>query len=351
MVDDQIQLSHHIPPITGNSKPSTNPQPIKHAFDNTALADEIRNLKLMVQSMSADRTRSKVWVKPHRFSSQRTEEAYSELIMRGLDEGLALTLVSSSEIAAAADEDILSSIVASLSRRISICADVARPTTKGKPDVVALIGPTGVGKTTTVAKIAARAALQEGLKVGLVTLDTFRIAAIEQLKTYAAIMGMPVRVVEDVRQMKVAIDSFSDRDLILIDTTGRSPQELSNEWELAEFMTASTHIRKALVLSATTKQGDLTDIIRRFEVFGTNCLIFTKLDETGTHASMVSELVQSGKPLAYVTVGQSVPQDIIHPDSRQIVELAIGPNPSECWADLLRAARTPEPRAELQATN
>ena len=317
------------------------PDPSVESFpENRVLLEEIRKLKSMVQSMSSDRPRETVWLKPRRFSTPAAKQAYSDLRARGIEGKLAFNLVSNPDIVSAGQEDFPGAIASVLSSRIRIHSDLVVSGENSRPQVVALIGPTGVGKTTTLAKIAARAALQDGLKVGLVTLDTFRIAAVEQLKTYSEIIGVPVRVVESIRQMKAAIQSFYDRDLVLIDTTGRSQFEAANELELAEFFSQSMEIQKALVLSATTKQSDLRAIIERYEIFGTNCLIFTKLDETDLHGPIINELVRSGKPLSYVTIGQGVPQDILRLDQKQIVDLAIGPNSSQDWKLFINAART-----------
>ena len=314
------------------------------------LLNEIRKLRLAVQSLSSDRTRPAIWLKDRSSFSPSARQAFGELIARGIHEDIALNVVSNPGEAVVQIEDLRNAIVLELSRQIHIHENLTARTTTGSPQIVALLGPTGVGKTTTLAKIAARAVLEEKLSVGLITLDTFRIAAIDQLKTYAEIIGVPVRVVENVKQMSQAIETFSDRDLVLIDTTGRSQHALGDEFELAEFMSQSVTITKALVLSATTKQSDLADIIDRYEIFGTNCLIFTKLDETDIHGPIVNELVRSGKPLAFVTTGQAVPQDILRPDDKQIVELAVGANQGQRWKVFVDLAHAPHKPAELLVT-
>jgi flagellar biosynthesis protein FlhF len=340
-ISDRVELSGNSDGAERECDAPSLPEPSVESFpENHVLLEEIRNLKSMVQSMSSDRQRETIWLKPRHFSTPAAKQAYSDLRARGIEGNLAFNLASNPDIASTSQEDFLGAIASVLSSRIRIHSDLVISRENSSPQVVALIGPTGVGKTTTLAKIAARAALQDGLKVGLVTLDTFRIAAIEQLKTYSEIIGVPVRVVETVRQMKAAIQSYSDRDLVLIDTTGRSQHEVANESELAEFFSQSVDIQKALVLSATTKQSDLRTIVEKYEIFGTNCLIFTKLDETDLHGPIINELVRSGKPLSYVTIGQGVPQDILRPDQEQIVELAIGSNSSSNWKLLIDADRT-----------
>jgi flagellar biosynthesis protein FlhF len=230
-------------------------------------------------------------------------------------------------------------VITAISQRIRIYSTLIPKTAPEKPHVVALLGPTGVGKTTTIAKLAAHAAFNSNLKVGLVTLDNFRIAAIEQLKTYGEIMGISVSAVSGVSELAKAIQALSDRDLILVDTAGRNHREIAEDWELASFLNAAKDTTKALVVSATTRSSDLADAVDQYEIFNPNCLIFTKLDETGTRGAVVNELLRSGKPLAYLTVGQGVPHDIVQVEAKQLVELTIGPKGPELWTKLIQATR------------
>jgi flagellar biosynthesis protein FlhF len=199
------------------------------------------------------------------------------------------------------------------------------------------LGPTGVGKTTTLAKLAAKAFLDERMKVGLITLDTFRIAAVEQLRTYAEIIGVPTKVAENPTQMDLAIKSFDDKDLILIDTTGRSQRNMDNQLEMAQYFRKNPSIKKVLLLSATTKHADLQDILEKYQIYDPGHLIFTKLDETQAFGTMISELAQSVPPLAYLTVGQNVPRDIMSPDTQCILNLALGEGQNR-WEEFLGGA-------------
>jgi flagellar biosynthesis protein FlhF len=214
-----------------------------------------------------------------------------------------------------------------LCRRIKITEDLISPRAFAQTQVVAMLGPTGVGKTTTLAKLAAKALLEERMKVGLITLDTYRIAAVEQLKTYAEIIGVPTKVVENATQMDLAIKSYEDKDLILIDTAGRSQRNLEGQQELADYFRKNQFIKKVLLLSATTKQADLADIIEKYKIFDPGYFILTKLDETQVYGSVISELVRTASPLAFLTIGQNVPRDILKPDGRKIVDLALGNHP------------------------
>jgi len=131
-------------------------------------------------------------------------------------------------------------------------------------------------------------------------------------------------VVETIPQMRGAIEDFGSKDLILIDTAGRGHRELGAQPEIAQFFRQSPHIHKSLVLSATTKQTDLSDLMKRYTIFGPNSVIVTKLDETETYGQLFNELLRAGQPLAYVTVGQNVPRDILNPNPGKLVSLTLG---------------------------
>jgi flagellar biosynthesis protein FlhF len=300
--------------------------------DNQTLLEEVRKLKAMVQSISANRRTTAVRLNPHRFPSSLCESLYANLVARGIEEDLAYSLSSS-------NEESPESAASGLASRVTLYPDFLGNAGARGPEVMALLGPTGVGKTTTIAKIAALAAFQHRLKVGLVTLDTFRIAAVDQLKTYGEIMGISVQVAENVEQLRPAIQSLSNKDVVLIDTAGRNHREVCHDWALAEFMSEAAHIRKAIVVSATTKPSDLADIVDRHQIFDPNCLIFTKLDETVSHGSIISEIIRSGLPVAYVTTGQGVPNDILRPNAWQLVDLAISEDHAKAWHRLVQAAQ------------
>lgn len=178
------------------------------------------------------------------------------------------------------------------------------------PRVVALVGPTGVGKTTTVAKLAARFALQDGARVGLITVDTFRIAAVEQLKTYARIMDVPLRVALDAPGFQSAVEDLSDRELILVDTAGQSPRDEAALGELLALFPPQVPVEVHLVLSVTTRTRDLEKILRHYAGLKASRLLLTKLDETECHGPLLGLPVVSRLPLSYLTTGQNVPDDI-----------------------------------------
>lgn len=181
---------------------------------------------------------------------------------------------------------------------------------RSRPTVVALVGPTGVGKTTTIAKLAANFALFEGKSVGLITIDTYRIAAVEQLKTYSEIINLPIEVVYTAADLKRAFQKLMDKQLILIDTAGRSQKNKQQIRELKHFFNGRPLNETHLVLSANTKLEDLLETADAFKELGVNRLIFTKLDETNSLSNVIEVAQRLRIPLSYVTTGQSVPEDI-----------------------------------------
>jgi flagellar biosynthesis protein FlhF len=175
---------------------------------------------------------------------------------------------------------------------------------------VAFIGPTGVGKTTTIAKLAANFALNKGHKVALVTTDTYRISAVEQLKTYAEIIDIPIEVVYTPDELKAAIFRHRDKQLVLLDTAGRSPK---NQYQLAELqalLAVDPYIETHLVLSTSTKYADALEIVNRFSVCSPQKFLFTKLDEAANLGTVLNLLYHFPATLSYITTGQNVPDDI-----------------------------------------
>ncbi|OLN33488.1 flagellar biosynthesis protein FlhF [Desulfosporosinus metallidurans] len=178
-----------------------------------------------------------------------------------------------------------------------------------KPRIVALIGPTGVGKTTTIGKLAAGFSIVDKRKVALITADTYRVAAVEQLKTFGEIIGVPVEVVMTPSGLSEALERHADKELIFVDTAGRSPHHELHMSELRAFLDEARPDFTMLVMSATTQSADQLRIYQRFEGLTTH-LIFTKLDETGSAGSLLNLLGQTTLPTAYLTNGQNVPDDI-----------------------------------------
>lgn len=189
---------------------------------------------------------------------------------------------------------------------------------------VALVGPTGVGKTTTIAKLAGRLSLVDKKKVGLITIDTYRIGAIEQLKTYAEIMNIPFRVVITIKEMGEAIEAMEDCDVILIDTTGRSSKNTMQISELRAFIEKAEPDYVNMVISATTKNRDIKTILNGYSDLGYDGVIVTKLDETTVYGSIYNIAKRANKPVNFITIGQNVPDDIKVPSKEELARFILG---------------------------
>ncbi|HMB19988.1 MAG TPA: flagellar biosynthesis protein FlhF [Spirochaetota bacterium] len=202
---------------------------------------------------------------------------------------------------------------------------VSGPIEKGKKKkVLMFIGPTGVGKTTTMAKLGAIYALREGVKVSFITIDNYRIAATEQLKKYAEIMKIPIHVVIDHNSFKEVLENES-ADIIMVDTSGRSHRSELKISEIKAFADASGHeIQKVLCVSANTKKVDLMDVFRSYEKINIDSVIITKVDETTFIGNVIDVADKYNKPIAYYTNGQEVPNDISVANSDSIVDMVIG---------------------------
>jgi len=181
--------------------------------------------------------------------------------------------------------------------------------------IMMFVGPTGVGKTTTIAKLAARYAykLSQRHKVGIITLDTYRIGAVEQLMTYAKMMRLPIETVVDPNDFGDALNSLRHNDYILIDTVGSSQHDKEKIEKLKSFLKVDTfaEININLVLSAVTKYEDLVDIYKNFSILPIDTFVFTKLDETKTYGNIFSMLLETKKPVSYFSIGQEVPDDLM----------------------------------------
>jgi flagellar biosynthesis protein FlhF len=187
-----------------------------------------------------------------------------------------------------------------------------------KKKYINVIGPTGVGKTTTLAKMAAEAVIEKRMKIAFITTDTYRIAAIEQLKTYAGLLNVPVEVVYKMEDFKKAIDKFRDYDHVFIDTAGRNFREKKYVEDLRGIIDFKHHMETFLVLSLTSKERDMKEIISRFSSIDIDRFIFTKLDETSSYGSMINMMSEVKIGAAYVTIGQDVPEDITEVNTEKI---------------------------------
>lgn len=186
------------------------------------------------------------------------------------------------------------------------------------------VGPTGVGKTTTLAKLAARLSLLDNKKVGLITADTYRIAAVEQLKTYSEILGIPLSVIYEPDELKDAIKKYEDKDYVLIDTAGRSHKSKELKEDLSGLLAHIENPQIFLVISMSTGYKDIISVLDSYNFIDDYKIIFTKLDEASSLGNILNVKVITGKQLSYFTIGQSVPDDIEVADKEKVISHVMG---------------------------
>ncbi|MGI6144222.1 MAG: flagellar biosynthesis protein FlhF [Clostridia bacterium] len=194
---------------------------------------------------------------------------------------------------------------------------------KGKPRILTFIGPTGVGKTTTIAKLAAMSAVMEKKKVGLITIDTYRIAAVEQLKTIGDIINVPVNVIFNPENLRESLQEMKDYDVIYIDTAGRSHKNETQVNELKQYLESANSNEIFLVLSSTSKYQDFLDILATYQDVNITSLIITKLDETSNYGSIYNLLYNYEYPISYFANGQNIPDDIEAADPIKLVQMLV----------------------------
>ncbi len=309
------------------------------ADEISRLSDEIQGLVRLVSQQQKHDTLTSLFLS-HQGVAQQLQEliwndaavsletrkaAYGEflyLVREGLDENFAyLVLREAFRNFPAGDEEVRDRLRLRINRTIGRMAPASPIDLERDPKAHIFVGPTGVGKTTTIAKLAARFALKDRRPVKLLTIDTYRIAAAEQLRTYGDIIGIPVRIVFTLDELESAIRESAADEVLLIDTTGHSHRRIGEYGELSRFARGNSSLQKHLVLSCTTRQEALREIVSSFSVFEPDRLLFTKLDECSSFGAIFNEVVRLGIPLSYLTNGQDVAEDLIVPNASTLADL------------------------------
>lgn len=297
-----------------------------HQAVDPSVLREIQELRKMVET---PRTSNRQPAAPH--LPAESLEHYTRLIGQHVSAELARVICHNASAdsekcppgSSAASRRIEAEMLRCVASMLPTCEPLAL-TAVGRPTVVALVGPTGVGKTTTLVKLAANMKLREGKKVGLITDDTHRIAAVDQLRAYAQIMKMPMMSVTGSRDVPDLLRRMRDLDLILIDTAGRSPRDAARIEELRCFLDAAKPDRVHLVLSCTSAEATMREAIRSFAPVGVGQVIFTKLDEAVGCGVILNVLHDVDLRMSYLTQGQSVPDDIEVANGQRVARLILG---------------------------
>jgi flagellar biosynthesis protein FlhF len=293
----------------GSKRPGLIPAREEVAAELKMLRVQIDELRKMIQASQPDAT-----------GFPEVEAVFQELVAADVDPEIAANLTETAktiwlnlaapQIRPGAPQECLRQIVEECVRRR--IETVPRPSASGanRGIVSAFVGPPGAGKTTTLAKIAIKHSLAERLPVRIISVETDRVGSHERLRAYAAIMGVGFVAVDSISELLQALKKERENETLLIDTPGFTPAELESARDLARALDRIDGRQVHLVLPASMKRSDTSAYADQFEIFKPSCLLFTKLDETSSVGSMVSEALRLGKPLSFFSTGQGVPEDL-----------------------------------------
>ena len=258
---------------------------------------------------------------------QALDQYYQELMGKGVSKLLAKKIVGAVHTELSKSElDDKTLVESKLSEEFGKLIKLKGPIKCGRKKTrkIVLTGPTGVGKTTTIAKLAAQYSIKEKRRVGLITADTYRIAAVEQLKVYADIIGVTLDVVLTPKELREAVRRHSDKELLFIDTAGRSQQNQTRLAELKNFIESAEPDENHLLISATTDMDEVYNIMDKFGIAGVSSILFSKVDESKKPGIIFNVLSSCKKPVSYLTTGQDVPDDIEVATAQGLLNLLFG---------------------------
>ena len=321
-----------LPSDDGNKESGHSAAPQTEPSSADGLTLELARLRKQVEEMGGAltvlKTRATSWAAP----AQEMAEIYSRLLDYDFSVDLAQEIVKQAHARLDADPaswprrktpleagTIERAVRTELEQLVS--ADATLETAAEKAHVVALVGPPGCGKTTTLVKLAVRYGLASPRRVHLISADTRRVSAVEQLRTYAAIVGATFDAAETPRALQQSVEGHSEKGLILVDTPGYGAGDMDEAAEWARFFSNQRGIEVHLVAPASMRSADLSRVIDRFEVFSPAKLIFTRLDETSSAGAMISESVRTGKAVSFLTCGQQIPEDLEPATAGRLLDL------------------------------
>jgi len=313
--------------------PSTIPAPTAPGAPAEPLARELAELRRQMDAMRRSVAHAAVaaprWLAP----SSQTARIYTLLVEAEVAPPLAEQIAEAVATRLAPAADLGQALAVARDEIETRCAVAATLGREGAVErIVALAGPPGAGKTTTLAKLAVTYGLAARRPVALISVDHYRIAAAEQLRAYAAILGVSFELTETPRALAQALALHRGKELILIDTPGLAAEDMDQGTDLAAFLRSRPDVDTHLVLSASMKSADITRAVERFEIFAPAKLLFTRLDETGTLGPVLNEAARTRKPISFLTSGQQVPEDLEPATKGRIASLVLGSEAAESRA-------------------
>ena len=336
IADEKIDLKEN---VLTQSKPNVVSQPERqrsnHILEekNVGLEEKIENLQSLLETKLSEKNQQKSFFQEEPFVKENltyVKAIYKTLLENEVDERYANQLLDEVDKVMRSATS-LDYILSTMYQKMVLKLGQPRTISLGmrRPKVLFFVGPTGVGKTTTIAKLASKLKMEQHKKVALLTADTYRIAAAEQLRTYANILDTPLSIIYSVQELRSSIMKVIDSDFILVDTAGfshKNEEQRMDMKQLVESLDSDYEKEVFLVVSATTKYKDLIQIADSYKEIADYRLIFTKLDETSAYGNIYNLKQYTGAELSYVTVGQNVPDDINIFDTQKIVRNLLGGN-------------------------
>jgi flagellar biosynthesis protein FlhF len=325
--------SHEVPVSASIAAPRPRAQ-VTVPVAAAGLEDEVRHLKRMIEELKI--AQDDAGTSGGTFASQLSDnpaltDAFEHLLMNGIDKRYALGLVKKAGFELGPQESknpdaVLDQVTYEVMSALDTLNPLEnlQPGTRGDagPFCMALVGPTGVGKTTTLAKLASLAVLKKNLRVGLINLDAYKIAAFDQLQTYANILNIPFRSAGNLEELRSAVADFRGLDLVLIDTTGRSQRDEASLKEMSELVRSlEIPVQIHLCVASPTRDLELYDIANRFSVFKPTGLAVTKLDESSLFGAIFNVANRAKLPLSFFTTGQRVPEDLEDASRERVASL------------------------------
>jgi flagellar biosynthesis protein FlhF len=299
--------------------------------------EEVRQLKRMIQELKVAQEEApaasgaRAASQPNALATQALQDAFEQLVVNGVDRRYALALIKKASFELhpsrqTSTEHVLDQLAVEIMETTETTQLLPEKVPSGTglgPIVLAFVGPTGVGKTTTAAKIASDCALRRKLKVGLINLDSHKAGAFDQLAIYAKILNLPFRSAATMEDFHSAIRDFQGLDVVLVDTTGRSQRDPAAIHGMKQILDSITGVRTQLVLSVTTRDTEMFDMASRFSVFRPSGLILSKLDESTVFGSIYNVTQRARLPLIYFTTGQKVPEDLEEATRERVASLIL----------------------------